>query len=281
MKLQTLIQQVYYEPSLITPDAHASIRQLLENRFGADAGDGIERRIRPLAREPGKDYCGNDVEVEQMEVIDGIAHIPIGGAIGQGLSPFERGDGAVDVLDVMEELDEAEENGRVRGILLDIDSPGGMVLGTPELADRIARVDKPVFAFTRSLMASAAYWIASSADGIFATRSANVGSIGVYLPVIDYSAYFETKGIKVELVKAGRFKGTGYPGTSLTEETRGQLQERVNSIYEMFKGQVRGMRGDIADEVMQGQVFMGEEAKLFGLVDEIVKDKDEVCRLMP
>lgn len=278
MKLQQLIQQVYYEPSLITPDAHASIRQLLENRFGADAEPG--GRIRPLAREPGKDVCGNEIEVDQMEIIDGIAHIPIGGAIGQDLSPFDRGEGCVDVLDVMQELDQAEESAKVRGILLDIDSPGGMVLGTPELAERIEQVNKPVFAFSRGLMASAAYWIASAADGIFTTKSANVGSIGVYLPVVDYSKYFEEKGIKVELIKAGKFKGTGYPGTSLTEESRGHLQERVNSIYEMFKGQVRRMRGEVADEFMQGQLFMGEEAQHYGLVDAIVRNKDEVCRLM-
>lgn len=278
MKLQQLIQQIYYEPSLITPDAHASIRQLLEHRLGPDETGG---RIRPFTREPGKDYCGNEVEVEQMEIIDGIAHIPIGGAIGMDLSPFDRGDGAVDVLDVIEELDEAEESGKVRGILLDIDSPGGMVMGTPELADRVAHVEKPVFAFTRGLMASAAYWIASSADAIFASRSANVGSIGVYLPVMDYRDYFEKQGIKVELIKAGKFKGTGYPGTSLTEETRGQLQERVDSIYGMFKGQVRGMRGDIAEDVMQGQVFMGEEAHSYGLVDGTVRNKDEVLRLFP
>jgi signal peptide peptidase SppA len=280
MKLQQLIQQVYYEPALITPEAHHSIRQLLENRFGqaepAESGAGI----RPLVREPGKDYCGAEVEVEQMEIINGVAHIPIGGAIGQDLSPFDRGEGCVDVLDVMDELAQAEENPRVRGILLDIDSPGGMVMGTPELADRIAAVDKPVMAFTRGLMASAAYWVASAADGIFSTRSASVGSIGVYLPVVDLSKRFEGFGVKVELIKAGKFKGTGYPGTSLTEETREELQSRVNSIYEMFKGQVRGARGSIPDEIMQGQVFMGEEAFVYGLVDAIVRSKEEVCSLI-
>src|SRR5438552_1026460 len=105
MKLQELIQQIYYEPTLITPEAHASIRRLLESRLG----DGLFE-----AREPGKGICGGKVEVAQMVVENGIARIPIGGAIGKNLTPFDRGAGAVDVNDIADELVLSEEDPRVR-----------------------------------------------------------------------------------------------------------------------------------------------------------------------
>lgn len=272
MKLQDLIKQVYYEPSIIMPDAHASIRQLLESRL--ESGNGF-------VREPGRGgLCGEKVAVEQMEIEDGVAYIPVGGAIGQKLTPFERGDGCVDVIDVMEELDFAEESKEVQMAILDIDSPGGMFTGTPELADRIEQFEKPIYAFSNGMIASAAYWIAAACDGIFTTRSAYVGSVGVYLPVIDDTGFYAQKGIKIELIKAGKLKGIGFPGIALSESAREHLQKRVNDIYAMFTGHVRARRGDsVAEDTMQGQVFMGPEAMERGLIDGLVKGIGEVAEL--
>jgi len=273
MKLQHLIQQVYYEPSLITPSAHAAIRQLLESRLGENtAGFAI--------RQPGQGVCGQEVEVEQMEIIDGIAHIPIGGAIGQKLTGFERGEGAVDVADIAKEIDMAESDDSVQAVIFDIDSPGGMVSGTPELADKIAAMDKTAFAFSNGSIASAAYWIASATDGIFTTKTASTGSIGVYLPVVDMTRAFEAQGVKVELIKAGKLKGMGFPGTSLSDESRQHLQDRVNQIYEMFTGFVTSRRGEIDSQAMQGQIFMAQEAMDSNLIDGIVSSKEDVVRML-
>lgn len=206
-------------------------------------------------------------------------HIPINGAIGQKLSPFQRGDGAVDVMDISAELDQAEQDETVQAILLDIDSPGGMVLGTPELADKINRVKKPVYAFTNGMIASAAYWIAASADQIFATPTASIGGIGVYIPWVDQTKAYEMQGLSVELIKAGKLKGMGFPGTSLTNVQRDHLQSRVDSIYSMFTSHVRAMRGDVAKSTMQGQTFMAQEANKLGLVDLVVRDKAQAIEL--
>lgn len=268
MKLQHLIQQIYHEPALITPAAHAAIRSILESRLLGETE----------ARE-GTDICGDAVEIPGMEIIDGIAHIPIAGAIGAKLSGFAKGRGAVDVADIEDELDDAEENEEVRAIVLDIDSPGGMVLGTPELADRIAQVEKPIMAFSNGTIASAAYWIASATDGIYTTRTANTGSIGVYMAVMDQSRRFEAEGVKVELIKAGSLKGMGFPGTPITDQAREHLQARVNQIYGMFTDHVRQFRGDVDGAAMQGQVFMGQDAMDAGLIDGIVKSKGEAIRL--
>jgi signal peptide peptidase SppA len=270
MKFQHILQKVYHEPWLITPGAHAAIVALVETRI---------LNAEPRAEREGTDFCGEKVELEQMEVINGIAHIPIGGAIGRKLTGFEKGMGAVDVLDVEKEIDQAEDDPRVKGILLDIDSPGGMVSGTPELAEKIASVDKPIFAYTEGMMASAAYWIGCAADQVFATRSAEIGSIGVYIPWVDSTERYKEAGYSVKVIKSGKYKGMGYPGTPLTKDQEALLQDRVNAIAEEFYMQVKSKRGDILGETMQGQTFDGREAMSLGLVDEIVKCKDDVCRM--
>ncbi len=216
-----------------------------------------------------------------MRVIDGIAHIPIAGAIGSKLGDFAKGWGAVDVADIQADLDEAEEDSRVRGIILDFDSPGGMVSGTPELAARIEQVKKPIYSFTDNMIASAAYWAAAGTDGIFSTLTANTGSIGVYVPFYDQTKRYADAGIKVDLIKAGKLKGIGFPGTSLSAEQRDHLQERIDQIYGMFTGFVSKHRPDITKDTMQGQTFMGAEAYKRGLIDAVVKSKAEVAALIP
>lgn len=273
MKLPALLNALYHRPALITPAAHAAVRQLIEHR--------LEHNATPLAREPGIGVCGEEIEVDQMEIIDGVAHIPIAGIIGQDLSPFQRGDGCVDTLDIRDELDQADLDTDVRGAILHIGSPGGMILGTPETADRIADFTKPIFVFSRSQVCSAAYWIAAACDAIYTTRTADVGSIGVYLPVFDYSEMFKQAGVTVELIKSGKLKGIGYPGTSLSESAKEYLQKEINDIYATFARHVRDTRGEnVTDDTMQGQSFMAPEALERGLIDGIVRDLSEVTALI-
>lgn len=274
MRYHEIIKALTEEPLLITPAAHASIFKLFEDHRT------LEAAAFKAARE-GVDACGDEIDLEQMEVIDGVAYVPIRGPIGRGLGKFEKGAGAVDVADVMAELRQADKNPDVSGILLLIDSPGGMVSGTPELADVVASIEKPVFAFTPGEMASAAYWVGAAADRVFATKSANVGSIGVYLPFYDMSKRVEAAGVKVDVIASGKYKGLGMPGTSLTAEQREFLQARVNEIATMFQEHVwrnRGAGVDLGD--MQGQIWTAPAALRKGLLDEIVNDADDVAALL-
>lgn len=222
----------------------------------------------------GTGMCGEQVQLPQMKIENGLAIIPIGGAIGTNLDLQEKGAGAVDTQDIAEEIKIAEADKTVHTILFEMDTPGGMLSGTPELADRIAEIKKDKYAFSCGMIASAGYWLASATDAIFATKTAEIGSIGVYLPVIDQTKYFEMRGIKVELIKAGKLKGTGFPGVPLSESGREYLQERVDSIYKMFTDHVKTHRGDIAYETMQGQIFLGPKALDRGLVDVLVANRD-------
>lgn len=273
MKYHEILSVLTQKPNLITPDSHASLLSLFEQHMN------LSRADFKAARE-GVDFCGEAVELAQAEIIDGIMHIPIGGPIGRGLDKFEKGAGAVDVDDIMDEIDQGEEDYKVSGFILDIDSPGGMVSGTPELADRIAAVEKPIYAFTAGQMCSAAYWIAASCDMICASAASMVGSIGVLVPTADYSEMYKTRGVKIKVFASGKYKGAGYMGTTMTEAQEEDLQRLVNEIADMFYSQVLGNRPDVDSETMQGQVYTGRVAMDRGLVDEIVRSKADVVDLL-
>lgn len=253
-----ILQACLSRPWLITPQGHASVMR------------AVEASINHMERAPGVDMCGNAVPVQQMEVINGTAFIPISGVIGQKLGSMERGFGATDINDVMNEFRAALADASVSSIAFMIDSPGGTVSGVPEAAAEIsaARGIKPITAYTDGLIASAAYYIASSADEIVGTMSSEVGSIGVYQALLDVSRAYADQGISVELIKAGKFKAAGYPGTALTPEQRAQLQSQVDQIHEMFTSHVNANRS-VNPEAMQGQTFIGQRALDAGLIDRI------------
>lgn len=266
MRLQYILNQVFYQPALITPQGHASVRMFLESLMFSER-----------AERKGAGVCGEEIELPQMVIKDGLAEIPVGGPIGTRLGLREKGKGAIDTLDLWEEIDKAESDPSVNNILFVFDSPGGMVSGTPELANRIKSIQKPKYAFAYNAH-SAAYWLASATNRIYATQTSGLGSIGVYLPVVDESKWFEMQGVHVELIKSGKYKGAGFPGTTLTESQRENLQAHINDIGIQFRSAIRANRSkfEISDDTMQGQSFMGQKAVDVGLVDRIVTSLQQV-----
>ncbi len=237
-------------------------------------------RIEFQAARTGKARSGSDLEVEQMEKRGNVAIIPVGGPIGMGFGEFEKGAGAVDVDDIKSELTEADQDDAIENIILNFDTPGGMVTGTPECGDFIASVEKPVYAFTRGQMCSAGYWLAASCDGIFATKSADIGCIGVCTSFYDLTKMADMEGIKVKVFGSGDYKGMGTPGTALTPKQEILIQQRIMSLADMFYSHVRSSRGQIADGDMQGQTFKAQEALAKGFIDDIMPDMDRLISFL-
>ncbi len=164
---------------------------------------------------------------------------------------------------------------QVSAIVLDIDSPGGPMAGVPELADVIfgARGQKPVIAVANSMAASAAYWIASQADELWATPSGDVGSIGVFAVHLDESARLEQEGVRPTIVKAGKFKTESSNVAPLSEEAKAALQEMVDDGYEMFvKAVARGRDvppGEVRKGFGEGRLVMAKKALAMGMVDRV------------
>jgi len=173
-----------------------------------------------------------------------------------------------DSLDYLEaELREAHAS-NCDAIVLAIRSPGGYVNKVPEMArliDSIAE-DKPVFAYTDTYMASAAYWIGASADKIYAAPSADVGSIGAYVEMLDFSKWFLNAGIEQKLWRAGDDKARiGFDG-QMRESDSAEIQAELNEIHLQFQNSVLEHR-NIDPAFMQGKVYSGNEALELGFID--------------
>lgn len=242
------------QPWLITLEAY---RELCTVNFQAPAqGNAVDEKAQPY------------------ELRDGLATVRIHGTMLRQVSPRQKAIAAICGVRLcsMEEtasaMLQAAADPAVHTILLDIDSPGGTVNGTPELAQVVRTIakDRHVYAFTAGQCCSAAYWVASQADVIYAAPSATVGSIGVILPVVDSSALYDRCGLKMEVFSAGKYKSTGMDGTSLTEEQRDRLSQQVNDTWGRFKQAVTRRRS-ISEDDMEGQTFYGLDARVKKLVD--------------
>jgi protease-4 len=243
------------------------------------------RGLRPPRADDGLPWEGDDAEPADTPppplyqiAAPGVALVEARGIIGKHLSGMAMLCGGCDVERVGAALEAAAEDAGVRSIVLHLDTPGGTVPGVPELASRIRHITTrvPVYGFVDDLCASAGYWIASACSGIFATPTASLGSIGVYMALVDESQAWAEQGWKLVLVKAGTFKAAGTPGSEITDEQVAQWQQGVDALYAMFAADVRRGRPAVADESMQGQCFLGAAAQAVGLVDQIVADRDEV-----
>ena len=160
----------------------------------------------------------------------------------------------------------------LKGLTLAIDSPGGVVTGTPEIAAAIAALPIPVTARSTGMVASAAYWLASQADTIQLGPSALAGSIGVLQVLEDSSAAAAAEGVIVHVVASGPYKGAGIPGSPVSEAHLSDAQRMVDQAAGMFFEAVaagRGLHPAALATVTTGQVWMGAEAVALGLADQL------------
>jgi signal peptide peptidase SppA len=217
-----------------------------------------------------------------LTIEDGIGVVAIEGPILRKPDLFARiFFGATSSEDIGEALREAGERDDIKAVFLNIDSPGGTVAGTPELAAAVKALNgsKPVYAFSSGLMCSAAYWIASQARAIYATPSAQVGSIGVVQAVIDNTAALDKAGLKVEVFSVGKYKAMGAPGTPLTDDQRELIQSNLAEIAAEFHDAVLSRGRAIPAEAMEGQTFSGKQAQRHNLAGMVSDRADAMRRL--
>lgn len=214
-----------------------------------------------------------------------VAIVTLEGVIDKRISDFDLACfGGCDLTDVDLALQDAAADPAVEIVLIYINTPGGSVVGTVETAARVAalREHKEVHVFIEVLCCSAGYYIASQADWIAAAPSSIVGSIGVYMAVLDATRWYEMEGYRVQMMKSGRYKAMGAPWNPLSDEEKEMLQDQCDATYESFKAAVNSQRPRVADSTMQGQWFDGTQADELYLVDELTGDNlDEyVSRLL-
>ena len=180
-----------------------------------------------------------------------------------------------------EDLAEFSKDDSVKALVLRIESPGGGVSPSQELYREVRRAAKmkPVVASMGSVAASGGYYIAAAAQKIFANPGTITGSIGVILQFTNLEELFKKIGFRMEIVKSGAYKDVGNPSREMTPEERAYMQKLIDNVHQQFVQDVaqgRKMQVERIQEVADGRIFTGEQAKELGLVDELGNLKDAI-----
>ena len=204
----------------------------------------------------------------------GIAVIPIYGSLVKRTVGLQVESGLTSYASIAAQIESAVADAGVSGIVLDIDSPGGEAAGVFELSRRIraAAQQKPIWAVANDAAFSAAYAIAASAERLFITETAGVGSIGVIALHVDQSARDATDGLRYTAITAGEHKNDFSPHEPLSIQAHASLQSEVDRLYAIFTDQVAQMRGIKVQAVRstQAALFFGEDAVKAGLADGVL-----------
>jgi signal peptide peptidase SppA len=214
-----------------------------------------------------RQYAGATNMTDRMGALSAMVN-----SYAPGRSPLQQAfDSAVNHVAREQALLLVQQDETVKAIVLDIDSPGGGVTGVEEAGARIRASSKPVIASVSGMAASAAYWLASQARAVYSTESAQTGSIGVYMALLDQSRRMEMEGVRVDLIKSegSPLKAAGLPGLPLSDEQRANLQAQVDYIYARFTAAVSSTRRRLSADATKGGTFYGSAAKAAGLVDSI------------
>jgi len=174
--------------------------------------------------------------------------------------------------DVVYTISEIEKDDKIKAILLEIDSYGGSPVGAEEISEALKNTKKPTVALIREGGASAAYWAATGANRIFASKNSDVGSIGITGSYLDYSGQNKKEGIIYNQLSSGKFKDAGDPDKALTDEEAKIFMRDVNILHQNFIKTVAENRNlDIkkVEALADGSTMLGEMALKNGLIDQI------------
>lgn len=208
------------------------------------------------------------------QMVGDLAVIDLCGPITYKSGWFAYYFGGASIQDLQQQFRLALNDPGVKTIAFRIDSPGGDISMASEFADEIfaARGKKPIVAVADTMICSCAYWLASQADTIYATTSAQIGAIGVFCEHDDVSEMLKKAGITITLIAHGENKVDGSPYEKLSDTARADLQAQVDEIGGWFDAAVARGRGvDVATVLKsfgQGKVFRGAKAIKLGLADK-------------
>ena len=175
---------------------------------------------------------------------------------------------------ILKEIEKAQKDKNIKGVLLNVNSPGGAVPPSIEIAYAIKELKKhkPVIAYASGVMASGSYYASIYANKIIANPGSIVGSIGVIMESANVEELMKSIGIKTQIVKQGTYKEAGTPTREWTAEERAELETLTKDTYDLFVADVAQARGlDVSKDknYADAHIFSSKRAKEAGLIDEI------------
>ena len=274
-----LAHRIFNVPLAIHPGKGAMIAMALAGRLGIrQVGVSAEAaaEIRAFADADGDE---NEAKPANGYVVqNGVAVIPVYGTLTHKLAGVRPTSGMTGYNGIRHNVLTALADPGVRGLMLDVDSPGGEVSGCFELSDLIfsLRGRKPIWAVLDDSAFSAAYAIASAADYVTVPELGGVGSIGIIGLITDMSKALEAGGIVVNVIQFGEHKADGLPVIPLSDSARSLFQADVNVMGERFVEVVARNRKLDASAVRgtEAATFLGADGVRRGLADAVMAPDD-------
>lgn len=202
---------------------------------------------------------------------DKIAVVRLSGAIQESSGLGLTGTGAITPRLVRDQLRRIRQDSTVKAVVLRVDSPGGSVGASQEIAEMVRTFDKPIVVSMGDMAASGGYYISAYAQRIVANRGTLTGSIGVIWTFVDIDGLLDKLGVKLDTVTSGEHKDMFLTGR-LTPERRAFVQKVSDTMYNQFietVAQGRGLEVARVRKLATGELFSGEQALELGLVDEL------------
>ena len=173
---------------------------------------------------------------------------------------------------IQKELAIAEKSDDIKGVVIRVNSPGGSALASDIIYNSIKNLTKPVYISMGGVAASGGYYISAAGDKIYADKETLTGSIGVITMIPNVSEFLKKAEINYSVISKGKYSDMGSLVRDLTEDEKDKIRASSLKVYEEFVDRVAEGRNMAREEVLksaEGRVWLGEEAKKIGLVDEI------------
>ncbi len=213
-------------------------------------------------------YLAGHGQVRQRVFEDRIVVVYLGGTIQESQAGFMPG--GISPRQVHNQLERVAADDSIEGVVLRVQSPGGSIAASQEIADMVRNFEKPIVVSMGDMAASGGYYIAAPAQGIVAQRGTMTGSIGVISTLMNMDELYEMLGIEVQVFTSGEHKDMF--NRTLTREERAIMQDISDEAYNQFITDVAEGRGMDIEEVRSlatGQIYLGSQALQLGLVDRL------------
>lgn len=205
-------------------------------------------------------------------------------ALGQRIAVLEI-DGVIsDDRQLLDDLRNFRRDRSVRGFVISINSPGGVVAPSQSIYDALRELresdERPVIASIRGVGASGGYYVALGADSIFAMPGSITGSIGVIMEFPDASELMSKVGVRMQTVQSAEHKDVGSPFRALSDGDRALLDTLVQDVYQQFVAVVvaeRGLEPGVVARLADGRILSGRQALQSGLIDRLGSTQDAVA----
>ena len=272
--LAHIAQRMFNVPVAIHPRKAEVIVAALADRLGIARISRLEEEFSvatPMALD--MDAPARPTRAVGYDLAQGVAVIHIAGTLVQKNGTLRPYSGMTGYDGIRQNLLTALDDPEVRGILLDVDSPGGEVAGCFDLVDTIyeARKIKPIWSLVDEMALSAGYALASAGSRVLVPRTGTVGSVGVVVLHMDMSDAIDEAGMKVTIITHGERKADGNPYQRLPRDVRARIQADIDTMGELFVATVARNRKLAPDDVRATEAgcFLGSDGVSVGLADSV------------